>query len=145
MSKSKLNDFKNGFLFGIRAEEKSKNYILRVEATSTTDALGKFTHAINAIKDNKLTLVGDYDVAGDYFSFYSQDEPRYKYLSSTTSDRIVDVRKHTVSQLVRVMSSEGQSWRLPDAVHAAIAALFILYDQDLVSMELRKVIKATEN
>lgn len=43
-----------------------------------------------------------------------------------------------VSQLANLMSSEEQTWRLPDAVHAVVAALFVLYDQDLVTMELRK-------
>ncbi|WP_097506884.1 ABC transporter ATPase [Escherichia coli] len=47
--------------------------------------------------------------------------------------------------LLEVICPEGKSpWILPDAVHAAIAALFVLYDQELVLMELCKVIKATE-
>lgn len=50
-----------------------------------------------------------------------------------------------VCQLVNIMSSEEQTWRLPEAVHAVVAALFVLYDQDLVTMELRKVISSAGN
>lgn len=47
--------------------------------------------------------------------------------------------------LLEVICPEGHSpWILPDAVHSAIAALFVLYDQDLVLMELGKIIKSTE-
>ncbi|EPS1154527.1 ABC transporter ATPase [Escherichia coli] len=47
--------------------------------------------------------------------------------------------------LLEAICPEGQApWILPEALHAAIAALFVLYDQDLVLMELGKIIKATE-
>ncbi|EQO37931.1 hypothetical protein G714_04662, partial [Escherichia coli HVH 39 (4-2679949)] len=33
-----------------------------------------------------------------------------------------------------------QPWILPDALHATIAALITVYDQELVLMELRQVV-----
>ncbi|HCM1915235.1 TPA: hypothetical protein N3A33_001096 [Salmonella enterica subsp. salamae serovar 28:r:e,n,z15] len=53
--------------------------------------------------------------------------------SSTT-----EIRKYMVTELVDVMSPENHAWHLPDAVHAVMAALFVLYDQELISMELCK-------
>ncbi|EIK4908793.1 hypothetical protein LJ798_000232 [Salmonella enterica] len=58
---------------------------------------------------------------------------------------ITEIRKYIVSELVELMSPENQPWRLPDTVHAVIAALFVLYDQELIFMELRKIIGSTEN
>lgn len=49
-----------------------------------------------------------------------------------------EIRKYMVNELVDAMSPENCTWHLPDAIHAVIAALFVLYDQELVSMELCK-------
>ncbi len=51
-----------------------------------------------------------------------------------------EIRKYMVNELVDAMSPENCTWHLPDAIHAVIAALFVLYDQELVSMELCKKI-----
>ncbi|EEG5392178.1 hypothetical protein G3D91_002574 [Salmonella enterica subsp. enterica] len=56
-----------------------------------------------------------------------------------------EIRKYMVSELVELMSPENQPWRLPDTIHAVIAALFVLYDQELIFMELRKIIGSTES
>ncbi|EOG2868140.1 hypothetical protein ACK840_000240 [Salmonella enterica] len=60
--------------------------------------------------------------------------------SSTT-----EIRKYMVSELVELMSPENQSWYLPDAAQAVVAALITLYDRDLIFMELRKFINSSCN
>ncbi|EAM4263987.1 hypothetical protein EAP05_15850 [Salmonella enterica] len=67
------------------------------------------------------------------------EEVKNKQCSAT------EIRKYMVSELVELMSPENQPWRLPDTVHAVIAALFVLYDQELIFMELRKIIGSTES
>ncbi|EJU4720960.1 hypothetical protein N4915_003667 [Salmonella enterica] len=64
MTEPKLTGRKSGFLFGIRTEEKDKTYTLNVEALSTEEAINKFSLAITAIKNNKLVVNRDYEIAG---------------------------------------------------------------------------------
>ncbi|HHL7712172.1 hypothetical protein [Yersinia alsatica] len=144
MTEPKLTGRKSGFLFGIRTEEKDKTYTLNVEALSTEEAINKFILAITAIQNNKLVVNHDYGIAGGGFTFYIQNTS-HQHSSGNTNGHLIEVRKKMVSQLVNIMSSEEQTWRLPDAVHAVVAALFVLYDQDLVAMELRKVISSAGN
>lgn len=137
MTEPKLTGSKSGFLFGIRTEEKDKTYTLNVEALSTEEAINKFSLAITAIKNNKLVVNRDYEIAGCDFTFYIQNTS-VQHSAGNRNGSLVEVRKNMVSQLVNIMSSGEQAWCLPDAVHAVVAALFVLYEQDLVAMELRK-------
>ncbi|EHG3076020.1 hypothetical protein J4S47_000366 [Salmonella enterica] len=139
MTEPKLTGSKSGFLFGIRTEEKDKTYTLTVEALSTEEAINKFSLAITAIKNNELIVNHNYGIAGSDFTFCVQNTSD-QHSADNRNGSIVEVRKKMVSQLVSIMSSEEQTWHLPGAVHAAIAALFVLYDQDLVAMELRKIL-----
>ncbi|EGY4702783.1 hypothetical protein MX201_004078 [Salmonella enterica] len=56
-----------------------------------------------------------------------------------------EIRKYMVSELVELMSPENQSWHLPYAVQAVVAALLTLHDRDLIFMELRKFINSSCN
>ncbi|EHN6227650.1 hypothetical protein KJE99_003763 [Salmonella enterica] len=56
-----------------------------------------------------------------------------------------EIRKYMVSELVELMSPENQSWHLPDAAQAVVAAFLTLYDRDLIFMELRKFINSSCN
>lgn len=69
----------------------------------------------------------------------STEEARNKQPSTT------EIRKYMVNELVDAMSPENHTWHLPDAVHAIMAALFVLYDQELITMELRKIIRIQGN
>lgn len=64
----------------------------------------------------------------------STEEAQNKQPSTT------EIRKYMVNELVDAMSPENHTWHLPDAAHAVMAALFVLYDQELIFMELRKAI-----
>ncbi|EHN5173274.1 hypothetical protein KI912_003130 [Salmonella enterica] len=48
--------------------------------------------------------------------------------------------KQMVRTILNTLSPGNQAWPAQDAIHAVIAALFTLYDQSLVLMELRKII-----
>lgn len=141
MTEPKLTGRKSGFLFGIRTKEKDKTYTLKVEALSTEEAINKFILAITTIKNNELVVNHDYGIATGDFTFCVQDTC-HQHSSGNTNGYLVEARKNMVSQLVNIMSSGEQIWRLPNAVHAVVAALYVLYDQDLVAMELRKVIRS---
>ncbi|NUU68297.1 hypothetical protein HQN64_19610 [Enterobacteriaceae bacterium BIT-l23] len=137
MTEPKLTGRKSGFLFGIRTGEQNKTYTLSVEAASTADATDKLTQAIHTIKNNELVIYHGYGAADGNFRFYTQNTS-HENSSCNRTNSSTEMRKNMVSQLANLMSSEEQTWRLPDAVHAVVAALFVLYDQDLVTMELRK-------
>lgn len=144
MTEPKLTGSKSGFLFGIRTEEKDKTYTLNVAALSTEEAINKFSLAITAIKNNELIVNHNYGIAGGDFTFCVQNISD-QHSAGNRNGSIVEVRKKMVSQLVNIIASEEQTWRLPDTVHAVVAALFVLYDQDLVTMEFRKVFESAES
>ncbi|EDN2204892.1 hypothetical protein GHX08_17335 [Salmonella enterica] len=67
------------------------------------------------------------------------DEVKNKQSSAT------ELRKYMVSELAELMSPENQSWHLPDAIRAVVAALITLYGRDLIFIELRKFINPSSN
>ncbi|EDW4369679.1 hypothetical protein AAA67_000340 [Salmonella enterica subsp. diarizonae] len=127
-----------------RAVENDKDLIARMlsEAfdTITAEDISKIATKLKAIsrtqkdKDDFATRVRE--AFGVYTSHNENNEAR----PGTT-----ELRKYMVSELVELMSPENQSWYLPDAAQAVVAALITLYDRDLIFMELRKFINPSCN
>ncbi|EPB9486896.1 MULTISPECIES: hypothetical protein [Citrobacter] len=63
-----------GFIFGLRAEEQNKTFILSVEAISSMDATEKFIQAINTIKNNEFVIEHGCGIAGNHFRFYIHND-----------------------------------------------------------------------
>lgn len=95
-------------------------------------------------KDFKAHYECSQGISGQNGGIYNSPEASMmtepKLTGRNLTNSRTEMRKSMVSQLTNLMSSEEQTWRLPDAVHAVVAALFVLYDQDLVAMELRKIL-----
>lgn len=98
MTEPKQTGMKDGFLFGIRTEEKDKTYTLNVNASSAEEAMNKLSFAINTIKNNKLDV--NANIAGD-FTFCIQNEPNQNgpegniigYLAITRLDVSHEIRQ----------------------------------------------------
>ncbi|EDA8690942.1 hypothetical protein A4L51_20050 [Salmonella enterica subsp. enterica serovar Newport] len=126
------------------AIERDKDLIARMlsEAfdTITAEDISKIATKLKAIsrtqkdKDDFATRVRE--SFGVYTSHNENNEAR---------PGITELRKYMVSELVELMSPENQSWYLPDAAQAVVAALITLYDRDLIFMELRKFINPSSN
>ncbi|EMN7475896.1 hypothetical protein WB926_002306 [Salmonella enterica] len=126
------------------AVESDKDLIARMlsEAfdTITAEDISKIATKLKAIsrtqkdKDDFATRVRE--AFGVYTSHNENNEAK---------PSITELRKYMVSELVELMSPENQSWYLPDAAQAVVAALITLYDRDLIFMELRKFINPSCN